>query len=370
MLFLPCYRDNRLLDGVCRFALEAGWTLDSLYFFVDHLPTSWDGDGVLSMLDVAGRNPAQTSFVKQYLHLPVVEMSINDTSLEVPRVLQDNHLIGRTGAEHLAATGCLELGFAIQEENHFHRERFEGFLEGAAKCNLRVRKIQMPARFNSQKNASSWLLREIPEEKPFGIMAGADYLARRVLEVCLSSGVSVPEDVALIGVDDSRPLCELSPVPLSSIDNNSYQQGYQAAALLNDLMENGKTMGPDKRVAPGALYPRRSSNQLVASHPNVASALRYISKSFRDPNLTAQRVAEKVPMSERRLHDAFLRTVKRSIFHEIMDRRINFAKKMIKESDRKLWDIAEQSGFASLEGMSRIFKRRTGHSPSYFRSQR
>jgi LacI family transcriptional regulator len=355
------------MDGVCRSALENGWILDTLYFFLDHLPSSWNGDGILSMLDIAGQNPAQTDFVKQHQHLPLVEMSINDASLVAPRVLQNNHLIGRMGAEHLASIGCLELGFALEGENHFHRERLEGFLEGANDCNLKARTIWVPTMSGSNEHANNWLLKEIPEEKPFGIMAGADYLARRILDICLDSGVSVPEDVALIGVDNTQSVCELSPVQLSSIDNNAYLHGYEAASLLHQLMESGKTNTSDLRVAPGALYSRQSSNLLATSHPHVASALNIISKSFRDPNLTAQRVAENIPMSERRLHDAFLRTVKRSIFLEILDRRINYAKKLIRETDLKFWDIAEQSGFASLEGMSRTIKRRTGHPPSYFR---
>jgi LacI family transcriptional regulator len=367
VLFLPCYRDERLLDGVCHFAYEAGWILNSLYHFVDELPADWTGDGILCMLDTPGRNPSLTDFVARHRNIPIVELSINDPSLDVPRVLQDNHQIGRMGAEHLMSIGCEELGFVIHDINHFHSERLEGFRQRGAESGLRVRVITIPYGFVSSPIDKAWFLKQIPNVRPYGVMVAADYLAQWMLDACDKTGISVPEEVALVGVDNTRQICGLSSIALSSIDNNAYQQGYRAAECLDKLMAGRAARAREIRIAPGALHVRQSSTIFANSHPHVATALRYIAKSFHDPQLDAQKVAQQVPMSERRLHDAFVKYVKRSVYQEILGRRLSHAKALIIGTERKLWDIAEVSGFGSPEIMSRIFRRKTGHPPSYFR---
>jgi LacI family transcriptional regulator len=118
----------------------------------------------------------------------------------------------------------------------------------------------------------------------------------------------------------------------------------------------------------GALHVRQSTSILATRHPHVATALRYIAEHFADPILTPEQVSAQVPMSARRLHDAFVKYIGRSIYEEILDRRIQCALKEIKKSDRKLWDISENSGFGSPEMMSRLFRRKLGQPPSAFRN--
>ena len=125
-----------MLEGIYQFGAEANWILDTVYYHTGLLPHSWDGDGILSMLHVPGKNAKLTAFIKAHRHLPTVDLSMNDSSIELPRVLQDNPGIGKVGAEHLAALGCRHLGFVIHEPNHFHRERFDGFREAAEALGL------------------------------------------------------------------------------------------------------------------------------------------------------------------------------------------------------------------------------------------
>jgi len=368
ILFLPCYRDQHMLNGVCQFAFEAGWVLDTLYYHTGILPHSWDGDGIICLLHVPRANPALTAFIRSHARIPTVDLSLNDPSISLPRVLQDNPAIGRMGAEHLAAIGCEQVGFAIHTGNNFHQERYEGFKEAALALGLRVKLIRVSGSIMSSRRNPDWLTQHIPPHaRPFGIMAAADYITQWVAKACTLAKLSVPEDVAILGVDNCREICELAPVSISSIDNNTFQHGYEGAKLLNSLLTRHAPPAKPIRIPPGALYVRESTNIIATRHPHVATALRNIAEHFSEPDLTADHVAALVPMSKRRLNDAFVKYVGRSVYQEITHRRIQHALQLIQNTNQKLWDISENSGFNSPEVMSRLFRRKLGHWPSSYR---
>jgi LacI family transcriptional regulator len=368
IIFLPCYRDERMLEGICAFAYKADWILDTFYYHTGILPPSWDGDGIITMLHVQGANPRLTEFIRNHSPLPTIDLSLNDSSVDLPRVLLDNRAIGRMGAEHLVSLGIRRLGFLTHTLNHFHRERYEGFRDAAKALGMVTRLIIVPDDFATAFSLSDWLVEHLHTiERPFGIMTAADYLSQWVIRGCNAENLSIPEDVAIVGVDNCREICELSPVDLSSIDNNAYQHGYEAAKLLHSIIDGHPAPAEPVRVPPGALHVRKSSSIMAARHPHVVAAMRYIAEHISDPGLTPKAVARQVPMSERRLHDVFIKYIGRSIYQEIIHRRIQYALELTQETDLKLWDIAETAGFNSPEVMSRLFSRKLGHPPSYFR---
>ncbi len=101
VIFLPCYRDQRTLDGICRFAHEANWILDSQYFHSGQIPPHWDGDGALVTLSTPSDHQEIREFVLQHPLIPTVDLARTTNNIALPRVLQDNIQIGRLGAEHL-----------------------------------------------------------------------------------------------------------------------------------------------------------------------------------------------------------------------------------------------------------------------------
>ena len=171
-----------------------------------------------------------------------------------------------------------------------------------------------------------------------------------------------------MGVDNCREICELSSVAITSVDNNAFQHGYEGARLLAALMGGRSAPVQPLVVAPGALHVRASTDIRATQHPHVAAALKVIDEHFSDVELTPQQVAAQVPMSARRLHDAFQKFVGRSIYQEIVQRRLQQALKLVQNTDSKLWDISESAGFRSPEVMSRLFRRKLGQPPSYYRS--
>ncbi len=358
-----------MLDGICRFAFEANWILDTHYYRTGLLPDSWKGDGIITMLHVPNRNRKLTSFICSHLHCAIVDLSCNDPTVELPRVLQDNPGIGRAGAEYLASLGCRHLGFVMQSRNHFHEERHEGFKQAARDLGLGFSLHRVPKNLSEVGNDPGWLVRPLPlgMDAPVGVMMAEDEMVRWVIDACEMANLSIPDDLALLGVDNSREVCELGPVALSSIGNNAFQHGYEAASLLQRLMDGEQPSQEPLRIPRGSLHTRQSTDIIVAKHPHVAAAMRHIAGHFTDPALTHEKVAAKVPMSGRRLHDAFLRHIGRSIHDEIVERRLRHALRLIKETDRKLSDIAEASGFKTHETMSRMIHREYDQPPSSFR---
>ncbi len=368
VIFIPCYRDQKTLDGIARFAHEANWILDTQYFHTAQIPKRWHGDGALVMLSSRDDHREIREFVEQHAHIPTVDLASTAKRITLPRVLQDNIQIGRIGAEHLISRGCQNLGFLWQSHNSFHDERCSGFKQAAAERNHEVVRIHAPGTYVTSDQDAIWLTKYLEHvERPFGIMAAADYLAPWVLQACEQANLSIPADIALLGVDNSLEICELSSIAISSIDNNTEQQGYEAAKLLHKLMQGEPPPAEPVLVPPGALHVRASSDIMATRHPHVATALLYISDHYQENSLTQKQVAAQTAISQRRLHDAFLKYVGRSMYQEITHRRLQQALKMMQSTNITIWDVAEACGFKSAEVMSRLFSRTFGHAPSYFR---
>lgn len=368
VIFIPCYRNQETLDGICRFAHEARWILDTQYYHTAEIPEQWDGDGAIVMLSTSQDHQEIRDFVLQHPHIPTIDLGNTAQDIPLPRVLQDNYEIGRMAANHLIARGCQNLGFLWQYHNSFHDERYEGFAQAAKQRNRSVTRIHTPGAYVTSDQDAEWLTQHLADvERPFGIMAAADPLAPWVIQACEKAGLLIPADVALVGVDNCIEICELSPIGISSIDNNTELQGYEAAKLLHQLMQGKPSPESPILVPPGALHVRESSDIMATRHPHVATALQYIAEHYQDPDLQPSKVASRLPISERRLHDAFLKYVGRSMYQEMTHKRLQLALKCVQASDQKLWDIAENCGFKSPEVMSRLFSRTFGHPPSYFR---
>ena len=144
VLFLPCYRDERMLAGIHQFAFESKWVLDTTYYHTNQLPTSWNGDGIITLLQIPEQNTALRDFIKKHRKIPTVDLGENNPTISLPRVLQDNIGIGKIAAEHLISLGCSELGFVMSDDNHFHCERYTGFKDAAEAAGATVQLIRIP----------------------------------------------------------------------------------------------------------------------------------------------------------------------------------------------------------------------------------
>ncbi|WP_337174968.1 DNA-binding transcriptional regulator [Paludisphaera sp.] len=360
---------RRILEGVARYSREHGpWS-----FYLeprsrqDPFPAwleSWDGDGViLSVSRPAG--PASP-------RMPTVDL---DDQGGRPHVQSDHRAIGALAAEHLLERGFRRfaffgyLGFRWSTANYqgfAARVRREGFecrlYRGGQKASWGH---QIPAWEEEMETASRWIA-SLP--KPLGLMACNDFRGVQALEACRRAGVSVPDEVAVVGADDDPIACELAHPALSSVIPDCRTIGYEAAARLDRLMRGDRVGRSTVIVPPLGVAVRRSSEFTAIADPCLAEAVRYI-REHACRGIRVDDVLDSVTVSRSKLQRLFREELGRTIHETIARERIRLVERLLIETELGYEDIARRSGFAYLGYMSTVFRRATGLSPAAYRRQ-
>ncbi len=211
----------------------------------------------------------------------------------------------------------------------------------------------------------SWI-RSLP--KPVAIMSCNDVRGLHVLDACGRAGVLVPEEVAVLGVDDEDTMCELCSPPLSSVAPNPEGIGYAAAELLETLMSGQSPRQERFPISPIRVSCRQSTDTMAVADWAVASAARYM-RELASQGCRVDDVLEKVHMSRATLEKRFRKHLNRSPKQEIRRIRLERIKQLLVETDLTLERVAELSGFEHPEYMSVVFKRETGQTPGRYRNQ-
>lgn len=210
---------------------------------------------------------------------------------------------------------------------------------------------------------AEWL-QQLP--KPIGIMACYDITAQSLLEACRLAGVTVPEQVAIIGVDNDDLLCNLSSPPLSSIQPDTVKSGYLAASLL-DRMMSGETIAPQTYfIEPVQVITRMSTDVIAVEDPYVSSAIQFIREHAYE-DLKVEDVLRHIPLSRRSLDHRFMNALDRTPHEEIIQVRMKLLMRLLSETDWTLPVIAEHLGYKHPEYMGVAFKKFSGMSPGAFR---
>lgn len=369
MLLALGWYARSLHHGVAAYAREAGWSLNIEMERMSRLPEQWRGQGVICVLGMDGAIDSQ---VKSW-GLPTVSIGpvVDD---EIPRVLPDNEALGKMAYEHFFTRGFRHFAFFMRSGGPGEQLRCEGFRKHAEREGHTFNIIdwaqyaRTPRAIHGDTDPH-WLAERLGSlPRPLAVLAEYDDRAMEVIEGCHAAGLSVPEQVAVLGVDNDELRCDFAPVPLSSIDDDQQMQGHEAARLLDRLM-NGETVAKQTLIPPRKVVTRVSTDILAIEQPHVAAALRLIWDHYLEP-LTAGDVSDALPMSRRRLHDAFVKHVGRTISEEIKRRRIEHAQRLLlKTPPIKLEAVARDSGFPSGDRMAKVFVAMTGETPSNYRKR-
>lgn len=363
LLALEWY-SHEIHRGIAKFAKEANWILDTQIRHGISPPFSWQGDGVICMLSAQGK---LLQIIKN-ISVPTVNIAWRDCPLDTPMVLHDDLAIGKMAAEEFIANGFKNLAFYRSENRTVAHDRMQGFKMAAEKaglnyisldlCQLKTRSINNP----SQRQ--KWLMKNLQKiKKPIGIFTQNDDHAIEVLYACESIEISVPQEVAIIGCDNDELLCSVSSVPLSSIDSNQFELGFQAAKRLDNIIRKKRKYSRPLLIKPGQIFIRKSSDITAVTDPDVASALEYIIENAKNM-ITVNDVVSACNVSRRQLYLAFENELGHGIAKEITFRRIKIAEKLITQGKFKLYQVAKNSGFASLQHMRNTFIRHTKLPPS------
>jgi len=363
--------DPRFLEGVGRFAREADWHLATRSLIEASTPMGWKGDGLLvNDTEV----PRLRRFIRsQIRRQPTVIMGSNHRAMPVPSVEEDMAGCGRAAAEHFIERGYRHFAWfsiprgRVEEER---RKAFVGTLEEAGEpCTLLEWEKERGSRRDTWANCRRWFatkLRHLP--KPLAIFALDDPLAVDVIEVCLDSKFRVPEDVAVMGVGNIEMACECSRIPVSSVDVDMTRIAYEAAALLQRLMDGGAPPREPLVVPIKGVVLRESTDTLAVTHTGLAKAVNYADVHFAE-NIGVDDVARAAGMSRRALHNLFQQQLRRTPARHLLRLRLDRARQMLEKTGKKISDIAEECGFQSARNLHRCFVRELRVSPREYVKQ-
>jgi LacI family transcriptional regulator len=361
-----------LLEGIVSYVQRHGpWSLYLPEMRRGELPPGWlprwRGDGVIARVE--NREIARAL---RRTRLPAVDVSAARQLPDAPWVETDDAAIARTAAEHLARRGFRQFAYCGDPRFNWSRWREEHFAGAVAAAGGSLAIFQSPA---SPAAAQSWSaererlvawIRSLP--KPVGILACYDIQGQRLLDACREADVAVPEEVAVLGVDDDRLLCNLCSPPLSSVVPNAPRTGYTAAELLDRLMRGEPVPDREHLIPPTGVAERQSTDVLAIDDPHVAAAVRFIREHACD-GIDAGDVLRQAAVSRRMLESRFRKAVGRTPHGEILRVRMERVKQLLAETDLTLEVIADRTGFRHVEYLSVAFKRETGEPPGRFRSR-
>jgi LacI family transcriptional regulator len=368
-----------LLRGIVRYSrLHGPWALSMMPGHLEQtLPTAgtWDGDGIIGRI----RTPAMARAVLSS-GLPFVASFLDEFTLPGDRrrycqIRANSASIARIASTHLLERGLRQFGFCGFDDCPWSALREDVFAQcldakGFSCARYRIRSSPWMRQRewirswkHEQPPLSRWLM---SLSKPVGIMACNDACGREVLEVCGAAQLSVPDEVAVIGVDNDELLCELSAPPLSSVALDLENAGYEAGRLLDSLMKGKLRHGRVVVVEPVLVHTRRSTDVIAADNVAVVKALRLI-RDHAGRSINVGDVVDAVGTSRRTLERRFQEAAGRSILSEIARCRLERAKSLLLETELPCFRLGLEAGFSSTKAFNRAFRQAQGVSPKMFR---
>lgn len=326
----------------------------------------WHGDGIIARIESAAIAEAVLA-----TGLPAIDVSAARYVPELLYVETDDAAIARLAADHLLQRGFRHYGYCGDprfnwsnwREEHFQRLITEaGFACSVYRSSQRRRGT---ASWEQERADIAAWIRGLP--KPVGVMACYDIRGREVLDACRQLGVSVPDEVAVIGVDNDELLCDLADPPLSSVVPDTQRTGYEAARLLDLLMAGQSELPAAHLIRPLGIVARDSTDVLATDDSDLSAAVRFI-RAHATHGIKVEDVLRAVPLSRRILESRFQKLLGRTPHEEITRVQIERVKELLTETNLSLAAIAHRAGYRHVEYMSVAFKRETGQPPSTYRA--
>ncbi|MCE5276879.1 MAG: substrate-binding domain-containing protein [Planctomycetaceae bacterium] len=287
-------------------------------------------------------------------------------------VLLDFCASGRLAAEHFLAAGFRNLTYCWMGESWALNEQRKGFIQAARAGGAALHELDWAARGSEYtwdfESFRRWLgVRVGQMPKPLGLMVDSDWTGIEAVTALRAAGILVPDQVAIISCYNMEPICKGCIIPLSSVDMDWHAQGYQAAAMLDRLLNGGRLPRRPLIVPPKGVIVRQSSDVMAVPHAGVARAMHMIQNDFGDRNLSVGSIARSVGISMVGLNLAFKKHLGRSPSNLLSQRRLREAKKLLAATDLMAKDIAAACGYGTIEQFIRNIKTATGLPPRAWR---
>jgi LacI family transcriptional regulator len=332
-------------------------------------------DNDLKRLGDCGADGIITSYRPEWkgiltLGLPIVVAPSLQTVPGMVNVVNDDATIGIMAATHLREMGLRHFAYAGFSQLPWSLARMHGFCDHMRKAGIDVQCHLAPFQANrravvrAEAALVQWL-RDLP--KPVGLMVCNDEFALSISELCRIHELHVPEQIAILGVDNDEVICELSNPPLSSIAIAAQQAGYEAARLLDQLMR-GESSGRDVIAQASHVVSRQSTDMTAIDDPEVAKAMTFIHQNSHRI-VQVNDVVKATSLSRRGLADRFNQSIGHSISDQIHRRRVEYIMNRLATTHQSIAQIADDIGYSSDKHIARYFYRQTGLTPRAYRQK-
>lgn len=362
-----------LLKGISKYSSENGnWSFCRMpLYYRETMGVSgilewakeWKAHGIIGQL----YNEMETEFYES--PLPVIAQDFKERFKKLPNITGLYRQTGKMGAEYFLKKGYHNFAFYGFNNIVWSRERAEGFETAVNNAGYEVHYFEhKKARstdlwFYKSKSLTKWL-KSLP--KPVALMACDDNQGSHITEACKQNQIRVPQEVAILGVDNDVMLCELSDPPLSSIELDIEKGGYDAARALDLMIQGRVKFYRDIPVPPLKVITRPSTDIYASTDENIADALDFIHRKI-ETNLQVADIVKEVPMSRRSLEKRFLEVTGMPVYKYISNLRIEKMAEKLISTDQTIFEIALDMGLQDSKNIARQFRQIMGHTPVDYR---
>jgi LacI family transcriptional regulator len=324
-----------------------------------------NSDGIIMI------EPDVADFSKN-LDIPVVIASaIRDTKVSAkPTILTDSRRIGEMGANYFIQKGFKNLAFCGFRKMLWsdHREKY--FTDTASKAGLKTftNKLTYPQRErfkdSNLERIGQWI-RQLP--KPVGVMACNDSCGKFIIDSCRKTLISVPDEVAVLGVDNDDILCDLTYPSLSSISLNTEKGGFDAAALLDKIMKGIAVDTQVILIEPVGVQERQSTDIIAVDDKIVSDIINYIKRNSKKL-LQVTDIINEFHVSRKGLYKKFKNNLGTSVYDQIRKIKVEEICRMLAETDKSIKETALEFGFYNVDHIARFFRKEKGLTPTQYRN--
>ena len=342
------YRETLGIDGILKWAQE------------------WEANGIIGQFY---NGEEVEKFTKA--RIPVIAQDFKERFTDIPNITGAYRETGALGADYFLKKGFKNFAFYGFGNIVWSRERAEGFEEKIQEAGFDVHYYEnkdsrgVDLWYYKPSALSDWL-KSLP--KPVALMACDDNQGHHITEAARHAGIRIPDELAVLGVDNDEMICDLSDPPLSSIELDSEKSGYEAARLMEQMIEDQVCCADDIVVNATQVVTRHSTDIFASKDKYIVSALKYIHGNL-DKNLKVDQVLKEVPLSRRSLEKRFIMTTGYPVYEYIYNQRIEKFTQKLLETDMTIFEIALDLGLSDSKNIARQFKQIKGVTPMEYRKQ-
>lgn len=365
-----------VLRGIARYArTQTQWSLLHQEMTIDSQPPTWWSsvrvDGIIARVSTKNIDSLRR------FQVPIVDVRCAHTWEDIPQVETDEDAVVRMAFDHLYDRGHRQFAFCGFQFAHYSEARKQRFLSLANGTGCPCSIYESPA----EPDASLMQIEQIQEldngrlvywlkglKAPTGLFVCNDICGQQVLNVCRMLEIDVPDDLAVIGVDNDDAICPLCDPPLSSVYPNAEEIGFRAAAKLHSMMQGISVSRVKEYVPPLRVEQRLSTQSAAIQDREVARACRFI-RQHACEGIDVLAVSEYSRLSRRQLERRFRDSLGRSPKEEITATQIAKVQQLLRETQMTLESIAPVTGYSHPQRLCSVFKRETGMTPTQYRAR-